>query len=405
LSARRCSSCASALAAPLLDLGPQPPSNRFLGPGQSDEDRHPLLLGQCGACALVQLIDPMPAAMVKPRVAWLAYNEPESHLDALVSELCQVLPVDARVLGLTYKDDSTLERLRRHGFGRTRRLDAAGDLGIVDACAGLETIQSVLTPALAERLVERDGRSDVLIARHILEHTHDASSFLDACRRLVSPGGLLVFEVPDSERFLDAAEHCFLWEEHTSYFTRSTLRGHFERQQLSDIEVLSFTYPLEDSLVAVVRNQARPTSREAPPPSELERASRFAAEYPNSKHGWCSELERLRRSGRRLGIFGAGHLSAKFVNFYGLAELIECVVDDNPHKQGLCLPGSRLPIVGSAALSRGEVDECLLALSPESESRVRAARDDFLRAGGEFRSIFGGSRPSTPKAAESGGRA
>ena len=44
-------------------------------------------------------------------------------------------------------------------------------------------------------------------------------------------------------------------------------------------------------------------------------------------------------------MLGAGHLSGAFINLYGLAEQIEFVADDNPNKQGLLMPGSRLPIL------------------------------------------------------------
>ena len=71
-----------------------------------------------------------------------------------------------------------------------------------------------------------------------------------------------------------------------------------------------------------------------------------------------------------------------------MADLIACVIDDNPHKQQLRMPGSGLPIIGSAALADRAIDLCLLSLSPESEQRVLEAKKDFRAGGGEFRSIF-----------------
>ena len=83
----RCISCGTPSVEVLMDLGPQPPSNRFLRPSETSEARHPLVLGQCQACALLQLIRPMPLEMVKSRFEWLTYNEPERHLDRLVARL------------------------------------------------------------------------------------------------------------------------------------------------------------------------------------------------------------------------------------------------------------------------------------------------------------------------------
>jgi SAM-dependent methyltransferase len=371
-----------------MDLGLQPPSNRFLRPGESSAERHPLVLGQCATCALLQLVRPMPVEMVKPRFDWLTYNEPEGHLDRLVERLVGLpeLTPQASILGITYKDDSTLKRFNRLGFERTRRLDPGADLGIADGRASLETIQGVLTPARAEALAEKHGRADLVVVRHILEHAHDPAAFLQACARLARPGGWMVFEMPDSRKFLDAGDQCFLWEEHIAYFTPATLRGHCARNGFANVEIILDPYPLEDSLIGLVKNER---GEPAPAPTdadEIARARRFRTLADERRSAWRAALARLGAEGRRVAVFGAGHLAAKFISFNGVADLIECVIDDNPHKQRLRMPGSGLPIVGSAALA--DVDLCLLSLSPESEQRVLEAKKEFRARGGEFRSIF-----------------
>ena len=55
--------------------------------GQSEADLHRLALGQCSVCGLVQLVDPMPAGIVRPQFSWLTYNEPEGHLDVRIAVL------------------------------------------------------------------------------------------------------------------------------------------------------------------------------------------------------------------------------------------------------------------------------------------------------------------------------
>ena len=118
---KNCQACESTAIKLLLDLGLQPVQNRFASSPHSDDYYHPLILGQCQNCSLIQLIDPAPVSEIIPRVDWLKYNEPEDHLDELADIVCDLkdLPEKPVAFGITYKDDSFLKRLEKKSFGRT----------------------------------------------------------------------------------------------------------------------------------------------------------------------------------------------------------------------------------------------------------------------------------------------
>jgi hypothetical protein len=103
---------------------------------------------------------------------------------------------------------------------------------------------------------------------------------------------------------------------------------------------------------------------------------------------------RLTRDGRRLALYGAGHLSAAFVNFHGLGEYFAFVVDDTPQKQGLHLPGCGLPIVSRDRLDCNQIAACLMGFAPQIEDKVMANNAGFQEAGGSFYSIFADSKRS-----------
>jgi hypothetical protein len=90
-------------------------------------------------------------------------------------------------------------------------------------------------------------------------------------------------------------------------------------------------------------------------------------------------------------VLGAGHLACAFVNYVRLEEHIAFVVDDNPRKQRLFLPGTKLVIRGSAALMEENVRLCLLSVNPEIEQKVIDRQRTFVESGGQFASIFTGS--------------
>lgn len=386
-----CLGCGGGPVDVVLDLGAQPPSNRFLREGDTGGDAHPLSLGQCQACALIQLVNPMPPAMVKSRFDWLTYNEPEGHLDGLTARLCTLDGVTkgARIIGFSYKDDSTLARFNRLGYANTFRFDLQQDFGISDACAGLESIQQAVDDSTMQRLAGRHGKADVLLVRHVLEHAHYPVRFLRALGALVKPGGYLIFEIPDCTKFIDACDYNFVWEEHITYFSPVTFSAFVRRQGYAVVDLLDYAYPLENSLVAVLRaDTAAGGEMIDVPVADLAAGRRFGFEFAPRRAALHGQLQQLRDRGQRIVVFGAGHLAAKFLNLFDLGQIVDCVVDDNPRKQGLRMPGSKLPVLGSSVLTDKKIDLCLLSLSPESEQKVLAKKQDYIAAGGRFASIF-----------------
>ena len=344
----RCINCGES-ARTLIDFGPQPPSNRFHKNSESQIDLHSLALGQCFVCGLVQLVDPMSPAMVRSRFSWMIYNEPEGHLDALVEHLMHLPGIQPKsvIAGLTYKDDSTLARFNGLGLSRTHRLDASSDLGLDDPTAGLESIQEAVNERRARESADRHGRADMLIVRHVIEHAHSPQSFLQGLMQLVKPGGYIVLEVPDSRQFLDACDYSFVWEEHIAYFSPATLKALLKARGCEVVEILTYPYALEDSLVAVVRTGAL-SSHDITEKLQMEltRGEKYASRFPEIRNRHRERFSEFRRTGKRVAVFGAGHLAVKFLNFFELGSYVDCVIDDNPNKQALVMPGSRLPIRG-----------------------------------------------------------
>ena len=391
---RACYVCGSAELERLLDIGPQPISNRFLKSPSDPEERFPIALRQCQACGLVQIETPVPASALVPPYDWIAYNEPEGHLDGLV-EILTALPginPGATAAGVSFKDDSTLARLEKKGLRRWR-LDLREDLGVADAHRGygVETVQDRLTPAAADEVAAKRGRVDVLLVRHILEHSSVPLDFIEALKRLTKPDGYIVVEVPDCSRAIDGCDYTTIWEEHTLYYTPDTFRSGFPLAGLDVARLENYPYPFENSLVAVLtRNGERSHAHPAPAMVERERqrGAAFGGAFAKYREKVRRFLREHRRDRGRIALFGAGHLACTFVSVFGIDDLFEFVIDDNPHKRGMYMPGSKLPIVGSEALLERGITLCLLSLNPLGEEKVVKNNAAFVERGGMFASIF-----------------
>lgn len=391
-----CLVCGNALGADRLDVGAHPVASFLREKRASEEERVSMVLGQCDTCGVIQLRQPVSHEKLVPPT-FIAAREPEDHLDSVVDKILELpgMGPDSVVAGLTYKDDTTIERFERKGVAKTWRVELS-DLDIQEPAANIETVQIRTTPERMEAVAVKYGQADLLLVRHISEHTEDPGAFMRGLSALVKPGGLLMLEIPDCTANLTLKDYCMVWEEHSLYLTPATFAmlpplGGFESLYI-DIHPL----PFENCLVQLARKTGAP--RMPAPTPEAAAEIGWLGEYARAYEPAREELRRMLRSMResqgKIALFGAGHLACAFVNFMGVEDLIEFVADDTPEKQGRYLPGTDLEIVPSAELVGQDIATCLLALSITNEDKVIARNQGFVDGGGRFLSIFRASTRS-----------
>ena len=73
------------------------------------------------------------------------------------------------------------------------------------------------------RLKAKYGQVDVLLLRHITEHSPNCSRLLKSLSTLVAPGGYMMLELPDSQRLFNAGNY-LSYGKSTLVFTESSAR-------------------------------------------------------------------------------------------------------------------------------------------------------------------------------------
>src|SRR5262249_28905537 len=125
---------------------------------------------------------------------------------------------------------------------------------------------------------------------------------------------------------------------------------------------------------------------------ELARADRFITEFPQARKTVQERIRAVTRAGGKFAMLGAGHLSAAFINLYGLERDTEFVADDHPKESGLFTPGPRGPIRRSSELVARNIKLCLMTVRAEVEDAVVAKNQAFTDRGGILASVFPESR-------------
>ncbi|MCL0035062.1 class I SAM-dependent methyltransferase [Thermodesulfovibrionales bacterium] len=218
--------------------------------------------------------------------------------------------------------------------------------------------------------------ADVVICRHVIEHIHDPIGLLKTVRQALvnSVHAQVFFETPCVEWIL---KNRVIWDffyEHCSYFTAESLTTAFE---VAGFEVGSVSHVfggqylwLEAKPVYTQRSVAKKIG------STVRLAEEFARFEENQKRYWETKLNELRVKGK-VTIWGAGAKGVTFANLLDPhCELIDCIVDLNPNKQGRFVPGTGHLIVFYQDLPKRNVATAIL-MNPnyrkENKSLLRKA--------------------------------
>jgi hypothetical protein len=244
--------------------------------------------------------------------------------------------------------------------------------------------------------LQQNGKFHLIVCRYLLEHSHNPVEALQSLKHLIHLDGFLLIEVPDNTKFLQCKDYSFIWEEHITYFNEYTLENLLSVSGYEMVVVLKFTGKLEDALVAIVKPSSNP-QLDFKKNTPISRFDEYRNSFEDIKKNYITQLEKMKKNGDIIVIFGAGHQSIMFINALKLVPYISFIIDDDINKQGYFSPGSNIPIVDSSILlgKNSDINVCLLAVSPKLEEKIQAKLKPFTKRSGKLYTIFPGSNMPT----------
>ncbi len=209
--------------------------------------------------------------------------------------------------------------------------------------------------------------ADLIMCRHVLEHIAEPQRFLRSVRAALGnrSGAAVFFEVPNAAFTF---RNNGIWDiiyEHCFYYTAGSLARLFAA---CGFDVLDVSERFHGQYLCLeARPSAGTTGQVSAAHADLgslrEDVSRFAGRYRASREGWDAMLRRAAGEGRRVVPWAAGAKGAMFLNAFRDFPGLEYIVDVNPHKCGLHVPGTGQRVVPPAFLQEYRPD-VLLVMNP-----------------------------------------
>jgi SAM-dependent methyltransferase len=390
-----CRGCDSPDLVPFLDLGRTPMANALLRTPDAPAPTFPLQVGVCTACSLVQLLHVLPAEAVFDD----SYPYFSSYSDSLDEHSVQHV-VDLQRAGRTGPGRFVVEVASNDGY-LLRHLVPGGTrvLGIepspLPAAAaeerGIPTLRGFLDEDVARQVRAEHGTADVVLANNVMAHVPDLRGFVRALAVLAGDDGIIQVENPGVRWLIEHVEFDTVYHEHYCYFSTTAVARLAAAQglHLNDVEL----FPTLQGGTLRWTLSGRPGRTERAQQHLREEVDlgltgtqpylAFGDRVRDVQSRLRALLDELRVIGP-LAAYGAAAKGATLLNSTGIgAETLDFVVDRNPHKQGLWIPGARLPVLDPAALLERRPDH-VLVLAWNYVDEVRQQQAAYEQAGGRF---------------------
>ena len=372
-----CRFCGHELKYGFADLGMSPLANEYLTENDLEcgQTFYPLKVQVCSNCYLTQ------AAMYqKPEKIfgdykyfssyssnWLAHCK--AYVDMITTKLS--LGKQSQVLEVACNDGYLLQYFKPYNIP-VKGIEPAENVAIIAREKGIDVECSFFSDETARNLVEREGKYHLIIGNNVLAHVPDINHFVEGLAIALDENGTITMEFPHLLRLIEECQFDTIYHEHFYYLSLLTVNQIFQAHGLRiyDVEKLpthggslriyathkgNHILCTQESVLELLK-QEREFGLE-----NIYTYMEFQTKIQKIKIDTLHLLSDLKNKGKTIAAFGAAAKGNTFLNYCGIKrDMIDFVIDSNPHKQGLYLPGSLIPIVSIDALREKQPDYLLI---------------------------------------------
>lgn len=373
-----CRHCKAPLDLSFADLGATPISNEFIYPEQlsGPEIFYPLKTYVCRKCRLVQLQDFFKSPdLFRPNYAYFSsissswLDHCRRYADRMASRFS--LGANSHVVELASNDGYLLQYFKAKGIpvlGIEPSLSVA-EVAIKER--GIPTEVRFFGRQTAQELAANGKMADLIAANNVLAHVPDINDFVAGVKILLKPEGIATFEFPHLLNLIRFNQFDTIYHEHFSYLSLLASESIFGAAGLRVFDVDQIPTHGGSIRLYVCHGDAKHSEQAGlKAVRDLEAAAKldaddiyiaYAEQVRATKRDLLSLLISLKRDGKTIVGYGAPAKGNTLLNYCGIgADILEYTVDRSPHKQGLFLPGTRLPIKAPEAIQETKPDYVLI---------------------------------------------
>lgn len=356
---KTCLCCGGSNQEIVLDLNLQPLANSYLKTIQDEEESFPLAINFCKDCTHIQLTHAVDPDKLFRDYLYVSGTTKtlKDYFDWFVGFTKQYTN-GKNVLDIACNDGTQLDSYKAHGYN-THGIDPAKNLYELSS----KKEHSIVCDYLTKHAIDSfQTNFDIIIAQNVFAHNTYPKEFLEVCKEKLNDDGCIFIQTSQADMVLNN-QFDTIYHEHISFFSVQSFCALAKRVGLNVIGVTrtpvhgtSFVFVLskskEDKSEEFIKNEFE---------LNLERMKEYANKCKEISDKTFATIDQLNKEGYKVIGYGAAAKGNTFLNFSRFS--LSYIIDDNPLKQGLYTPGSRILISSIERLKEENGKICVVPLA------------------------------------------
>jgi 2-polyprenyl-3-methyl-5-hydroxy-6-metoxy-1,4-benzoquinol methylase len=390
-----CRFCNESLTNIFADLGTSPLSNAFLTKEMLSnlEKIYPLCAYVCDNCFLVQLPEfEKPENIFEDYVYFSSYSSTWlHHAENYVNMMIERFSFNERsqIIEIASNDGYLLQFFKKKNIP-ILGIEPAVNVAKVAKEKGIPTLTKFFSVNTANELKKESKLADLIIGNNVLAHVPDLNNFVKGLKILLKPTGIITLEFPHILQLIQKNQFDTIYHEHFSYFSLLTAQKIFSFHGLTIFDAEEIPTHGGSLRIYLKHSESENISINQKVDILLKKEKQFGLENISTYKNFTKKVKKIKeklqeffitakKSGKKIVCYGAAAKGNTMLNYCKIGnEFIDYVVDQNPHKQKLFLPGTHIPIKSPDEIQKTKPDYVVIIpwnLKEEIMEQMKYIRD------------------------------
>ncbi len=351
-----CRSCGNTDLKRVISLGYQPLANNLLNKKTEKCELYPLEVNFCEKCYNCQL-----SVSVDPKKMFLSYLYTSStsasfrnhFIDAAktyVKEL-NLKPKKSYIIDIGSNDGVALKPFKDLGFNKILGVEPAKNLAKLANKQKIKTFNGFLE---FKNLKKIKGKADLILASNVFAHSDKLKEMAQCIFKLLNKNGTLIIEIQYLLNTLEDLTFDNIYHEHYNYWSLTSLVNFFNQFNATIFKAQKIKTHGGSLRIYVKKNKNIKIGKsvkvllkeeELFGIKEYKTYRKFADKIYEIKKNVNKNISELKKNNKKLIGYGSPAKATTALNFFGISNQIDFIIEDNKLKHGKYIPGVNIPIV------------------------------------------------------------